>query len=114
MLNVLYEMTHKGEICDTSFIAFAIENIVNSFQYAYSEMLFRLPEKQKELLVAIAKEGNVKALTSGDFIKKHRLHSSSSVQAALKGLLEKDFITKESDEFQIYDKFFGIWLKESW
>jgi len=114
ILNVLYEMTHKGEICDSSFIAFAIENIINSFQYVYSEMLFRLPEKQKELLVAIANEGKAKALTSGDFIKKHRLHSSSSVQAALKGLLEKDFITKERDEFQIYDKFFGIWLKENW
>ena len=114
MLNVLYEMTSKGEACNPSFIAYAVENILNSFQYVYSEMLFRLPEKQKELLVAIAKEGKVNAPTSGNFVKKYRLQSSSSVQAALKGLLDKDFITKEKDEYQIYDKFFCIWLKENW
>jgi len=77
-------------------------------------MIFRLPEKQKELFVAMAKEGKVLAPTSGDFIKKHKLHSSSSVQAALKGLLEKDFITKEKDEYQVYDRFFAIWLKKNY
>jgi len=114
ILNVLYEITSEGEFCDNDAIHYAIEYIINSFQYVYSEMLFRLPEKQKELLVAIAKEDKVKALTSGAFIKKHRLPSTSSVQAALKGLLEKDFITKEKDEYQIYDKFFGIWLKKNY
>jgi hypothetical protein len=114
MLNILYEMTPKGKICDHSFIEYAIENIINSFQYLYFEMVFRLPEKQKELLIAIAKEGKVKTLTSGNFVKKHRLQSPSSVQAALKVLLEKDFITKERDEYQVYDKFFGAWLRKNW
>jgi len=110
MLNVLYDLTPKGEVCDSSFIPYALGEIINSFQYAYSEILFRLPEKQKELLVAIAKEGKVKGLTSGNFVKKHNLLSTSSVQAALKVLLDKDFITKEMDVFRVYDKFFGIWL----
>jgi len=114
MLNVLYEMTPKNGSCDNTFIAYSVDSIINSFQYAYSEMLFRLPEKQKELLIAIAKEEKIKALTSGDFVKKHHLLSSSSVQAALRGLLEKDFITKEMDGFRVYDRFFGIWLKENY
>jgi AAA+ ATPase superfamily predicted ATPase len=114
MLNVLYDTTPQGEICKDTWIIDAVNNIINSFQYAYSEMLFRMPEKQKELLVAIAKDGKVQALTSGDFVKRHHLHSSSSVQAALRGLLEKEFITKEKDEYQIYDKFFGIWLKDNY
>jgi hypothetical protein len=114
VLNVLYEMTQKGEVCDNESIAYSIDSIINSFQYAYSEMLFRLPEKQKELLIAIAKEQKAKALTSGNFVKKHHLSSSSSIQAALKGLLEKDFITKEIDEYLVYDRFFGIWLKENY
>jgi len=114
MLNVLFDMTFKGEICNPLFIPNALEHIINSFHYAYSEMLFRIPEKQKELLVAIAKEGKVQGLTSGNFVKKHNLLSTSSVQAALKGLLEKDFITKEMDEFQVYDKFFGIWLTKNY
>lgn len=80
----------------------------------YSEILFRLPEKQKELLIAITKEGRAKALTSGTFIKKYKLASASSVQAALKGLLEKDFVTQEMGICQIYDRFLGIWLKENY
>jgi len=44
--------------------------------------------------------------------KKDRLASDSSVQAALKGLLEKDFVTQEMGVCQIYDRFLGIWLKE--
>ena len=83
-------------------------------RYTYSEILFRLPEKQKELLIAITKEGRAKALTSGTFIKKYKLASASSVQAALKGLLEKDFVTQEMGICQIYDRFLGIWLKENY
>jgi AAA+ ATPase superfamily predicted ATPase len=75
MLNTMFNMTPQGGDCDSSFISPAIENILNSFQYVYSEMIFRLPEKQKELLVAMAKEGKVLAPTSGDIIKKHKLHS---------------------------------------
>lgn len=55
-----------------------------------------MPEKQKELLIAITKEGKASAITYGAFIKKYRLPSSSSVQSALKGLLEKDFVTQEA------------------
>ena len=73
-----------------------------------------MPEKQKELLIAITKEGKAKAITSGAFIKKNRLASASSVQAALKGLLEKDFVTQEKGVYQIYDRFLGIWLKENY
>ena len=45
---------------------------------------------------------------------KAKLASASSVQAALKGLLEKDFVTQEMGTYQIYDRFLGIWLKESY
>ena len=55
-----------------------------------------------------------KVITSGAFIKKYRLASASSVQAALKGLLEKDFVTQEKGVYQIYDRFLGIWLKENY
>lgn len=74
-------------------------------------MLFRIPEKQKELLIALAKEDKACAVTSGDFVRKYRLSSPSSVQSALRGLLEKDFITQEQDVYQVYNRFFGMWLR---
>lgn len=114
VLNVLYDMTSERGACKVGMVADAIRQIVDSFRYTYSEILFRLPEKQKELLIAITKEGQAKAITSGAFIKKYKLTSASSVQAALKGLLEKDFVTQEMGTYQIYDRFLGIWLKESY
>ena len=82
-----------------------------SYSFTYSELLYQLPEKQKELLIAICKEGKATALTSGKFIHKYSLPSSSSVQSALKGLLEKDFVTKEGAFYMGYDRFFSLWLK---
>lgn len=72
-----------------------------------------MPEKQKELLIALAKEGKVRVVTSGEFVRNYRLSSPSSVQAALRGLPEKDFITQEQGVYQVYDRFFGIWLREN-
>lgn len=114
VLNTLYDMTPEQGVCTVEMVAEAIRQIVDSFRYTYSEILFRLPEKQKELLIAITKEGKAKAVTSGAFVKKYRLTSASSVQAALKGLLEKDFVTQEMGVCQIYDRFLGIWLKETY
>ena len=114
VLNTLYDMTPEQGVCRVEMVPGAIRQIIDSFRYTYSEILFRLPEKQKELLIAITKEGKAKAVTSGAFIRKYRLASASSVQAALKGLLEKDFVTQEMGICQIYDRFLGIWLKENY
>ncbi|GHT04618.1 hypothetical protein FACS189440_18730 [Bacteroidia bacterium] len=114
MLHILYNMTPVDGLCTEEMTEEALHNVIDSFNYTYSEMLFRLPEKQKELLIAITKEGKAQAVTSGIFVRKYKLTSGSSVQAALKGLLEKDFITKEKGVYKIYDKFLGIWLLENY
>lgn len=114
VLHTLYDMTPVNQVADISMVEEAICQIIGSFQYTYSETLFRMPEKQKELLIAITKEGKASAITSGAFIKKYRLPSSSSVQSALKGLLEKDFVTQEAGTYQIYDRFFGLWLQRNY
>lgn len=113
LLNVLFAMTAKGEICRISMLDDALEFVLESYSYTYSELLYQLPEKQKELLVAICKEGKATTLTSGKFIRRYSLPSASSVQSALKGLLEKDFVTREGNTYQVYDRFFAEWLRRS-
>ena len=113
-LNVLFAFTPVGATCDESMVEPAIASVVDSYRFNYKETLFRLPERQKELLVAIAKEGNAKSITSGEFVKRYSLTSPSSVQAAAKGLLEKDFMTLFNGSYSIYDKFFEIWLRENY
>lgn len=79
VLNVLYDMTPPQGVCGMGMVEEAIRQIVDSFRYTYSEILFCMPQKTKELLIAITKEGEAKAITSGAFIKKYKLLSSSSV-----------------------------------
>ena len=114
MLNMLYGITPERGECRAEMLPEALGNILDSYKYTYQEILFRLPERQKELLIAISKEGAARAVTSGEFVQKYSLPSPSSVQAALKGLLEKDFVTHEQGVYRIYDKFFGIWLNKNY
>lgn len=109
-LNVLFSQTNSNEICTVDMINPAIESVLDTLDYTYSEILFRLPEKQKELLIAITQEGKASELTSGDFVRRYHLNSPSSVQSALRGLLEKDFITYEQGNYCTYDRFFALWL----
>jgi hypothetical protein len=112
VLNELYSFTPKGETCGIEVLDEAVSTIIETYRYTYQEILYRLPEKQKSLLIAIAKEREARAVTSGDFVRKYALHSSSSVQSALKALLEKDIITTENGNYQVYDQFLGWYLRE--
>ncbi|MCD8183998.1 MAG: ATPase [Bacteroides sp.] len=108
--NLLYTMTAPGEICTIDKVNIAIDNILAQLGFTYSSLLFQLPPKQKEVLMAICKEGKAKEITSSKFLKTYKL-TASSVQGAIKGLLDKDFVTCELGEYSIYDKFFESWLK---
>ena len=108
--NSLYAMTNPGEVCQVDKVDTAINNILSQLSFTYSSLLYQLPPKQKEVLMAICKEGKACGITSSRFLKNYKL-TASSVQGAVKGLLDKDFITHELDTYSIYDKFFEIWLR---
>jgi hypothetical protein len=111
LLHLLFNTTLKRSICTIEHIPAAIKTVVDSYDYIYAETLFRLPQKQTKLLIALAKADRIESPTSSGFINKYGLISASSVQAALKVLLEKDFITQEHGVYQIYDRFFAEWLR---
>lgn len=114
LLNELFALTDKKHICDEPMMNVALDNIVARQEFTCQEIFSRLPEKQKEILIAIAKEHKVKAVTSTEFIKKYKLSSSSSVQSGLKGLLEKDVVTQEEGVYQVYDRLFAIWIRRNY
>jgi len=105
MMNELFTLTNVGQTCSTDAIEPAIQNIVRLQEPFYREILSAMPSKQKALLYAIAKEGNAVGLTSSEFISRHSLSSASSVQAAMRGLREKDLVTEENNSARIYDVF---------
>ena len=84
-------------MCTEDKIDTTVRFILDSYHYTYSGLLYQIPEKKKERLVAICKEEKAQNVTSAAFIKKYRLPSASSVQAALKGLLEKISLPKSKE-----------------
>jgi AAA+ ATPase superfamily predicted ATPase len=110
IFNELFSLTAENETCTLDLAQEAIENKIESYRPLYQSTLSLLPERQKEILFAIAKEGSATAITSGAFIKKHGLLSQSSVQTAVKQLLDKEIITSENNVYQVYDRFFALWL----
>jgi len=77
-------------------------------------MVSMLSERQRELLFAIGKEGKAYEITSAEFINKHGLYSPSSVQSAIRQLLEKELVSKEGNAYHIYDRFFGLWIANTY
>lgn len=108
--NESFADTDKGEECTKEIIESAIDNMVSSNDTIFREILSNIPEKQKALLYAIAKDGEATQITSAQFIKRHSLHSASSVQAAAKKLLEKDIITQINKVYSVTDKLFAMWM----
>ena len=92
--NEAFADTPEGEECTLETLRAAIDNMIASNDTIFREILSNIPEKQKELLYAIAKEGEAERITSAAFIKRHSLASASSVQSAMKKLLEKDIINR--------------------
>ena len=90
----------------------AINDLLDFSSDTYESLLYQMPEKQKEVFIAIAAEGNVKNISGSTFVKKYRLTSASSVLSAVKSLLEKDFITQEKNVYSVYDKFFALWINK--
>lgn len=105
LLSEMYTLTPIGSLCEADCIMTALQNVVLVQEPFYREMLANIPTKQKSLLYAIAKERGAKNITSAAFVQKHKLNSASSVQAALKGLTEKDIIAEQDGIWRIYDVF---------
>ena len=108
--NESFADTPQGDSCTMDTIRTAISALIDSYDTVFREILSNVPEKQKELLYAIALDGEASAITSSAFIRRHSLSSASSVQAAAKKLLEKELVTMNQKTYSVSDRFFGLWI----
>lgn len=113
VLNALFSQTERGATCTPDMIGAAVQQIITQQSFAYKALIFQLPPKQKEVLTAICKEGKTTNITSRPFLQRHHL-TASMVQAAVKGLLDKDFITQDMGIYSLYDQFFAQWLLQQY
>lgn len=114
IMNMLYMLTPKGGTCTKEMIDTAIDTYLQLSSTYYEELLRQMPEKQRNVFLAIAAEGKVKSISGGKFARKYHLPSTSSVVSAVRGLLEKDFVTQNDNIYYIYDRFFQLWAEKRW
>ncbi len=112
LLNVLFMKTLPGQRCTADMVDGAEQYILDMFSETYSDLLDKLPEKQREVFIAIAREGKAKGITGKPFIKRHHLQTVSVVTAAVRSLMDKDLITEDKGTYTIYDPFFALWLRQ--
>ena len=111
VMNCMFQVTGAGETCTKEMIDDAINYILDISADTYEGMLYQMPEKQRNVLLAIGQDREAKGISGGNFAKRHRLQSPSAVVAAVKGLLEKDFITQDRGTYRIYDQFLQLWIE---
>jgi Predicted ATPase (AAA+ superfamily) len=108
--NGAFSDTQRGEECTIEIIKATIDNMIDSNATIFREILSNITEKQKELLYSIARDEEAGQITSSKFIKRHNLSSASSIQSAIKKLLEKDIVTEINKKYSITDKLFAMWI----
>jgi len=112
ILNQLYALPQKKytETDLNNIIADVMEE-ENATYKTYCDLLTKV---QLRVLSAIAKAGKTNAPTSSFFLKKYRLSAASSVNLAIKSLIDKSLLLKDENGYYIvYDRFFSIWLERT-
>lgn len=89
----------------------AIQELIDEEEVAFENYYSSLTTNQAALLLAIAREKNVKSPMSQVFISKYRLPALSSIKTALESLSESQFIYQYQGGYIVYDRFFGMWLR---
>ena len=110
-LNEAFSFTPKGKQCTDETIWLSLQAILDGNDMFYRETLSRIPLRQKSLLYAIAADGKASQITSSSFIKRHKLASASSVQSAVKKLVENDYVVEDYKQYRVSDRFFSMWMQ---
>lgn len=109
VLNQLFATTDKAVVED---VDTAVMQIINQNEEAYKDTLFQLTIRQRDLLVAVGREGKASKITGMSFVKRHHLSSASSVQKSAQVLVEKQLLTYQQGIYEVYDKFMSEWIRQ--
>lgn len=103
--------TGVGEQCTLEVLQKTIDALLEEAEDGYRRLLSRIPERQKELLYAVATEERAEKIMSAAFLRKYALVSSSAVQAACRKLMELDLLTTDGNTYFIPDVLLRMYLQ---
>ena len=108
LLNRLYET--GIETIDKATVDDILADILLENEGTFQTFLRLVTPIQAKVLHAVATEGTIKEIQGKAFLTKYQLGAASTVKTAVKSLVEKELLLDNNGEYQIYDRFFGLWL----
>ena len=108
LLNRLYETDYRT--IDKTTVDDIMADILLENEGTFQTFLRLVTPIQAKVLYAIASEGTIKEIQGKSFLTKYQLGAASTVKTAVKSLAEKELLLDNNGEYQIYDRFFGLWL----
>ena len=108
LLNRLYET--GIETIDKATVDDILADILLENEGTFQTFLRLVTPIQAKVLHAVASEGTIKEIQGKAFLTKYQLGAASTVKTAVKSLVGKELLLDNNGEYQIYDRFFGLWL----
>jgi AAA+ ATPase superfamily predicted ATPase len=112
LCHVLWEICMDSRMITEADIDEAFNILISRESSVYVAIWEELTIKQKNLMVALAKE-EYPEVFSKKFLETYGLGPSSSIQKALKKLLNKELVRQENGSYVIYDLFFRKWIRRT-
>ena len=114
LMNEMFAWTKPGEVADAQMASDALTFVIKTYARTFQEQMSSYSEAQKQLLIAIAKDGQAQQVTSVAFCKKHSMKSPSTVQSALRVLHDKGIVRKDGNSYSVTNRLLGIWLAKEY
>ncbi|MBR4275337.1 MAG: ATP-binding protein [Prevotella sp.] len=112
-MNEAFTLVERGEHVAEDAYNVILTHLVDTKRFTFEDRFASLTDKQKMVLLAIANEyPNAVTPTSQEFITRYNLKTASSVQTAIKGLIDKNILTDYRGEKRPTDMLWMLWLKK--
>ena len=112
LCHTVFNMAEKS--VDVDFVKQAAAGILQSDTIVFNQYQQILTAGQWDFLIAVAKEGEARQITSQKFLQKYKLGNASSVNRMVKSLIEKDLLNEDAENgkpvYSLNDVFLSRWL----
>ena len=103
--------THGSGLDSVQQVDDTVDELVAESESFYFDLLRSQTPAEQSILKAVGRQGVAKSISGGDFIRRNKLPSASTVRSAAAKLTERDLLYRSDAGYVVYDRFFGLWLK---
>ena len=107
-LNKLYDT--ESAVTESRQVDLAVLALIEESSGIYENIVATLTDNQLSLMRGLARQGTVTEINGSSFVRASGLKSSSSVNSALKSLIDKELVYHDHGQYSVYDRFMALWL----